>query len=122
MSGSRLAIVTPWFGGQLRGGAEQQSWQLAHQFAERGHTVDVLTTTCPSFTDDWGRSRLSAGIETTGNLTVRRFRVDQRDRRAFDRVNAILLGLTPRELRRSVSPIGRTMRAFLCATTSTQRR
>jgi glycosyltransferase involved in cell wall biosynthesis len=103
---TRLAIVTPWFGTDLRGGAEQQSWQLAEELAVRGHAVDVLTTCCASFNDDWGRNTLAAGIERRGNVTVRRFKVSKRDRRAFNRVNAILMALRPADLRRSVSPLG----------------
>ncbi len=107
MSGAaRLAIVTPWYGSNLRGGAEQQSWQLAEELAARGHRVDVLTTCCASFNDDWGRNSLAAGIERRGNVTVRRFKVSKRDRRAFDRVNAILMALRPSDLHRSVSPLG----------------
>ena len=102
----RIAIVTPWFGADLRGGVEQQTWQLAHHLTQRGHTVDVLTTRCPSFNDDWSRNGLRAGIEHRGLLTIRRFRVARRDRRAFERVNAILMSLRPGILRPSVSPLG----------------
>ena len=102
----RLAIVTPWFGNELRGGAERQSWQLAHHLAARGHSVDVLTTCSASFDDDWSRNRLRAGVEKVENFTVRRFKVAKRDRRAFARVNAILTALEPKDLQRSVSPIG----------------
>ncbi len=103
---TRLAIVTPWFGTNLRGGAEQQSWQLAEQLAARGHAVDVLTTCCASFNDDWGRNALPAGLSRSGNVTIRRFKTNKRDRRAFDRVNAILMAVPPGDLRRSVSPLG----------------
>ena len=105
-AGLRIAIVTPWFGPELRGGAESQSRQLAEHLAARGHNVDVLTTCCASFYDDWGKSTLRPGSERQGNLTIRRFRTDKRDGRAFERVNAILLSLDVAQLRRSVSPIG----------------
>ncbi len=103
---ARIAIVTPWFGPELRGGAERQSWQLAHQLAARGHGVDVLTTCSANFNDDWARNTLRQGVERRGPITIRRFRVQARDRRAFDRVNAILLSLSASELRRGVDPIG----------------
>lgn len=103
---ARLAIVTPWFGANLRGGVEQQTWQLAHHLAERGHAVDVLTTRCASFHDDWSRNALRGGAEHHGLLTIRRFPVARRDRRAFERVNAILMSLRPGALRPSVSPLG----------------
>jgi glycosyltransferase involved in cell wall biosynthesis len=103
---TRIAIVTPWFGPDLRGGAEQQSWQLAHQLAARGHAVDVLTTCCAGFNDDWAKNALRQGAERRGLLTIRRFRVHKRDRRAFERVNAILMSLAASDMRRCVSPIG----------------
>jgi glycosyltransferase involved in cell wall biosynthesis len=103
---TRIAIVTPWFGPDLRGGAEQQSWQLAHQLAARGHAVDVLTTCCAGFNEDWSRNALRQGSERRGLLTIRRFRVHKRDRRAFERVNAILMSLSANDMRRCVSPVG----------------
>jgi glycosyltransferase involved in cell wall biosynthesis len=103
---ARIAIVTPWFGADLRGGVEQQTWQLAHHLTQRGHAVDVLTTRCASFHDDWSRNGLRGGVEHHGLLTIRRFRTAHRDRRAFERVNAILLSLRPEALRPSVSPLG----------------
>ena len=102
----RVAIVTPWFGPDLRGGAEQQSWQLAHQLAARGHSVDVLTTCSASFNDDWARNSLRFGLERRGLLAIRRFRVHKRDRRGFERVNAILMSLGANEMQRGVNPIG----------------
>jgi glycosyltransferase involved in cell wall biosynthesis len=111
---SRIAIVTPWFGPELRGGAELQCRQLAEHFAERGHSVDVLTTCCASFNDDWERNSLRPGVERCGRLTVRRFRTDRRDRRAFERVNTILLSLDPARLHRSVSPVGDTDAESFC--------
>jgi glycosyltransferase involved in cell wall biosynthesis len=102
---ARIAIVTPWFGLELRGGAEQQSWQLAHQLTARGHAVDVLATCCAGFNEDWASNGLRAGIERRGLLTIRRFRTIRRDRRAFERVNSILTSLAPGALKRGVSPV-----------------
>jgi hypothetical protein len=102
---ARVAIVTPWFGPDLRGGAEQQSWQLANQLTASGHVVDVLTTCCAGFNENWASNALRAGSQRRGLLTIRRFRVDKRDWRAFERVNAILTSLGLVELRRGVSPV-----------------
>ncbi len=102
----RLGIVTPWFGPDLRGGAEQQSFQLATKLASRGYIVDVLTTCSASFSDDWSRNTLRPGVEKHGNLSIYRFKTRKRDRRAFERVNAILTELARERLPRSVSPIG----------------
>ncbi|MDQ3314777.1 MAG: hexosyltransferase, partial [Verrucomicrobiota bacterium] len=87
-SGARnLAIVIPWFGRDLKGGAEQQAWQIASRLAQRGHAVEVLTTCCRSHQDDWATNHLPAGViaEPEG-FSVRRFPVDERDRAAFDQV------------------------------------
>lgn len=101
----RIAIVIPWFGRDLKGGAEQQAWQLSTRLAARGHTVDVLTTCCRSFHDDWGTNHLPASEERLEGLTVRRFPVDRRNRSAFDMLNSHLLAIPRPELHAGISPI-----------------
>jgi glycosyltransferase involved in cell wall biosynthesis len=106
-SGARnLAIVIPWFGRDLKGGAEQQAWQIASRLAQRGYAVEVLTTCCRSHQDDWATNHLPAGViaEPEG-FSVRRFPVDERDRAAFDQVCGHLLSLEPAALQPGVSPI-----------------
>ncbi|MCA1568428.1 MAG: glycosyltransferase [Acidobacteria bacterium] len=100
-----LAIVIPWFGAELKGGAEQQSFQIATRLAARGHEVEVLTTCCRSFQDDWATNHLPPGLVREHGIGVRRFPVGARDAEAFDRVNAKLLALTLRDLRAGVSPL-----------------
>jgi glycosyltransferase involved in cell wall biosynthesis len=100
-----LAIVIPWFGAELKGGAEQQAFQLATRLAARGREVEVLTTCCRSFQDDWATNHLPPGLVREHGVGVRRFPVGARDAEAFDRVNAKLLALTPASLRRGVSPV-----------------
>jgi glycosyltransferase involved in cell wall biosynthesis len=101
----RIAFVIPWFGPDLKGGAEQQAWQLATRLAARGHTVRALTTRCRSFLDDWGVNHLPAGPETIGGVEVRRFDVDARNREAFERTNARLLALPRTALHPGVCPV-----------------
>jgi glycosyltransferase involved in cell wall biosynthesis len=100
-----LAIVIPWFGAELKGGAEQQAFQLATRLAARGARVEVLTTCCRSFQDDWATNHLPPGLTEEHGLIIRRFPVGARDREAFDRVNAKLLAITPDDLRAGVSPV-----------------
>ncbi|HEY0100257.1 MAG TPA: glycosyltransferase [Pyrinomonadaceae bacterium] len=100
-----LAIVIPWFGAELKGGAEQQAFQIATRLAARGASVEVITTCCRSFQDDWATNHLPPGVTEEHGLTVRRFPVGTRDREAFEQVNAKLLALTPLELRAGVSPL-----------------
>jgi glycosyltransferase involved in cell wall biosynthesis len=100
-----LAIVIPWFGAELKGGAEQQAFHLATRLAARGREVEVLTTCCRSFQDDWATNHLPPGLVHAGGIGVRRFPVGARDAEAFDRVNAKLLALAPHDLRSGVSPL-----------------
>lgn len=100
-----LAIVIPWFGAELKGGAEQQAFQFATRLAARGVNVEVLTTCCRSFQDDWATNHLPPGVTEEHGLAVRRFPVGARDSVAFDQVNAKLLALTPDDLRAGVSPV-----------------
>ena len=102
----KLAVVIPWFGRELRGGAEQHAWNVAEKMAARGHAVDVLTTCCRSHQEDWETNHLPAGREALEEgFTVRRFPVVARNRAEFDRVNARLMSIKPHELRRGVSPV-----------------
>lgn len=87
----RLAVVTPWFGANLTGGAERTAFQIASGLAGRGHSVDVITTCAEAFGADWGIDAHRSGLSTTHGMMVHRFPVDGRDRDAFDRANEILL-------------------------------
>lgn len=100
-----LAIVTPWFGRDLKGGAEQQAWQVATRLAERGHKVEVLTTCCRSFHDDWAVNHCQAGLTQEQNLKIMRFPVDRREQHSFDRVNNFMLSLSSSELKQGVNPV-----------------
>lgn len=92
----RLAIVTPWYGRDLIGGAERLAWDLAHALVRTGAEVEVLTTCGRSFRDDWAANFHRRGTtQDAGGVVVRRFALDARDRVAFTRVNTALLS-TPR--------------------------
>jgi glycosyltransferase involved in cell wall biosynthesis len=87
----KLAIVTPWYGRELIGGAERLAWELSHALARTGANVDVLTTCCRSFLDDWAANYHRSGTTTApGGVVLRRFPVDSRDRVAFNRANTVL--------------------------------
>ena len=100
-----VAIVIPWFGVELTGGAEQQAFQIATRLAARGNEVEVLTTCGRSFDSDWAVNYFDAGVYKEANVTVRRFPVDARDSTAFDQVNAKLLNLDADELLPGTQPI-----------------
>lgn len=101
----RIAIVIPWFGAHLPGGAEQQAFQVSTRLAARGHDVEVLTTCNRSFHSDWSHNDYAAGAKQENGLTIRRFPVEPRDQQAFDSVNAKLLALDRSTLRRGVAPL-----------------
>ncbi len=101
-----VAIIIPWFGANLKGGAEQQAWQIATRLAARGHAVEVLTTCCRSFFDDWAENHLPAGEAREAGLVIRRFPVDTRDRPAFDDLNRELLEMPHNSFLPAVSPMG----------------
>jgi glycosyltransferase involved in cell wall biosynthesis len=102
----KLGIVIPWFGRDLKGGAEQLAWQVAARLARRGHSVEVLSTCCRSHQDDWATNHLPAGpSREPEGFSVRRFPVAPRDRASFDRVCANLLGIEAAALKPGVPPV-----------------
>lgn len=109
-----IAIVIPWFGKDLKGGAEQLTFQFATRLANRGHAVEILTTCCRSFQDDWSTNHYRPGIRSEGGLRVRRFRVDRRDRARFDQANTVLLSLASHQLKPGFSPVGAEITAAFC--------
>ena len=102
----KLGIVIPWFGRELKGGAEQHAWQIASRLAARGHVVEVLTTCCKSHQDDWETNHLPKGLTSEPEgFTVRRFPVAKRDRAKFDQVCRQLLDIDPASLKPGVAPV-----------------
>lgn len=102
----KLAIVIPWFGRELKGGAEQLAWHLATRLVTRRHLVDVLTTCCRSHQDDWAENHLPAGaVREREGFTIHRFAVERRDRVSFDAVCGALQNLPPAALKAGVSPL-----------------
>ncbi len=99
-----IAIVIPWFGEHLKGGAEQLAWQVSNRLAGRGHSVEVLTTCCKAFLDDWSVNHLRAGVKQVGALSVRRFKVDKRKADLFNHANTHALAVPPENLRAGVNP------------------
>jgi glycosyltransferase involved in cell wall biosynthesis len=109
----RIALVTPWYGRDQLGGAERLAWDLSHALVRAGAQVDVLTTCCRSFHDDWGANYFRPGTSADNGVTIHRFKVDSRDRAAFARANARLLALPHEALRRDGEPLDeRASRAF----------
>lgn len=110
-----LAIVIPWFGKDLKGGAEQQTWQVATRLAYKGHKIEVLTTCCRSFMDNWAVNHLQAGVTQEHGIKIRRFRVDRADHEAFNRVNHRMLNLPSSALKPGVNPVTPEESAIFCS-------
>ena len=111
----RLAIVTPWYGRELIGGAERLAWELSHSLARAGADVEVLTTCCRSFLDDWATNYHRSGVSRDGDRVIlRRFPVDSRDRVAFNKANTVLTTMPRIGLHGDRNPLDETQtRAFV---------
>jgi glycosyltransferase involved in cell wall biosynthesis len=101
-----IALITPWFGRELTGGAELHAWNVTCKLAERGFSVEVLTTCCKAHSEDWATNHLEDGItkEKEGFL-IRRFQVSERDKIEFDRVCGHLINIDKEILKPGVSPV-----------------
>ena len=102
---SPIALVTPWFGRELTGGAEQTAWQLATRLSKREHPVEVLTTCCKSFLQNWAKNHYRSGAKKENGFIVRRFPVDKRNSALFDQVNGRLLSIPHDKLKPGLSPL-----------------
>jgi glycosyltransferase involved in cell wall biosynthesis len=86
-----IALVTPWYGLDLPGGAESQTRGTAEHLAHGGVPVEVLTTCVRDFRSDWSHNAHDAGEVTLNGVTVRRFPANSRDANIFDALNLRLM-------------------------------
>lgn len=93
-----LAIVIPWFGKDIVGGAEKHAYELAYQLVKKGFKIDVLTTCSKSFRDEWSENFHKPGSYNVNGISVKRFLVDARNKQLFDQVNISLLSKTAETL------------------------
>ena len=107
-----IAIITPWFGENLKGGAEQQAWQIANRLQQTGLRIEVLTTCCKSFFADWGANHFKPGKNSENELIIRRFPVIDRDHEAFNRANRQMLAIPAGNLKPGVTPVSDEMSAI----------
>lgn len=101
----RIAFVVPWFGENLPGGAEAVVRELVFRLKRRGLLVEVLTTCIRDFHADWSRNAWPPGVSEIRGVPVRRFPVEPRRRRRFDRINKrLMFGGLPAAGRSPLSP------------------
>jgi len=103
----KIALVIPWFGKELKGGAEQQAWQIAKRLTDRNIDIEVLTTCSKEFLSDWSENFYTVGDFIEDNISIKRFKVKKRDTEAFDRVNLKLMQTSKESLIPGVSPLSK---------------
>lgn len=78
-----IALVIPWYGDNIKGGAEQECNYLAHSLKDEGVQVEVLTTCVKEASADRGINTLEAGDHIESGILVRRFKVRKRNLEKF---------------------------------------
>ena len=68
-----VALVTPWFGPDTRGGAEDQARDLAHAIHAQGADVEVWTTTGRDSFTERTAEHYPAGLSDWKGLPIRRW-------------------------------------------------
>lgn len=101
----KVGIVIPWFGKNLKGGAEQQAWQIATRLKKIGCQVTVLSTCSRSFLHKWHQNYYRPGVSKEGDIDTIRFPVAKRNGEAFNQVVSKLLSTPKAELKPGICPI-----------------
>lgn len=78
-----IALVIPWYGDHIKGGAEQECNYLAHSLKNAGAEVEVFTTCVKEASADRGVNTLEDGAHIESGILVRRFKVRKRDMERF---------------------------------------
>lgn len=78
-----IALVIPWYGDDIRGGAEQECNYLAHSLKNAGADVEVFTTCVKEASADRGVNTLEDGAHMESGILVRRFKVKSRNMERF---------------------------------------
>ncbi|HMB44655.1 MAG TPA: glycosyltransferase family 4 protein [Candidatus Methanoperedens sp.] len=86
----KIAFVIPWYG-DIPGGAENECKRTAENLQKSGIEVEILTTCVKEFLSDWNNNFYKEGVYEVNGITVRRFRLRQRDTKLFDRINLKLM-------------------------------
>ncbi|WP_295067621.1 glycosyltransferase family 4 protein [Ruminococcus sp.] len=88
----KIGFVIPWYGENIPGGAEMELREVTDHLHEAGVELEILSTCIKDAGSDWSENFNKEGIDKTSKgITVRRFKVEKRDRAAFDAVNAKLM-------------------------------
>lgn len=82
-----IALVIPWYGDNIRGGAEKEINYIAHLLKNAGWKVEVFTTCVKDASCDRGKNTLRSGKHMENGILVRRFKVRTRDVESYNRAN-----------------------------------
>lgn len=87
----KIGFVIPWFGFDIPGGAEAELKGLTLHLHEAGIPIEILSTCVHTFNSNWSCNYHRAGTTVEKGITVRRFKVRERDDAAFNAVNIKLM-------------------------------
>ncbi|MDE6020274.1 MAG: glycosyltransferase [Ruminococcus sp.] len=87
----KIAFVIPWYGEEIKGGAEMELREVSVHLAAAGVDVEILTTCAKSFDSDWNVNYYAEGTALVCGIPTRRFPVRLRDTGAFNRINRKLM-------------------------------
>jgi len=87
----KVAIVIPWFGESLSGGAERHAEGLANELKKKGKDVEILTTTGKDSFWDWGKDYYKQDTYVKNGITVRRFSLRKRNKELYDEIYGKIL-------------------------------
>lgn len=82
-----IAFVIPWYGDNIRGGAEMECNHLAHCLTDANVDVEVFTTCVKDAASDRGTNTLKDTVKKENGILVRRFKVRKRNEDEYNRVN-----------------------------------
>lgn len=82
-----IALVVPWYGDDIKGGAEQACNYLAHSLQHAGAEVEVFTTCVKEASADRGKNTLEPGAHIESGILVRRFPVKPQNLQLYGPAN-----------------------------------
>lgn len=82
-----IALVVPWYGDNIKGGAEQACNCLAHSLQHAGADVEVFTTCVREASADRSKNTMEPGMHQESGISVRRFPVKTQELQLFNPAN-----------------------------------
>ena len=87
----KIGFVIPWYGENIPGGAEMELREVTDHLHQAGVELEILSTCIKDAGSDWSENFNKEGVDKTSNgITVRRFKVEKRDRAALTQLTPSL--------------------------------